>query len=102
MALDAWLVKIDDDERIATVHDMSWSGNDLLRHGSPGTVLLRFIDPYGYTIFNRIQCAVLHDEWTAAGENLESEEARRWAAEVAGLLRRCADEYGFFVRFVGE
>ena len=102
MALDTWLANIHSDEIVSTVLDLSGAGGDFLYFGSPGTVLLRFIDPYGYTIFNRIQCGELYGEWTAASRNLEGEEALKWSSEVAALIRRCADEYGLFVRFVGE
>ena len=64
---------------------------EFLYFGSPGTVLLRFIDPCGYTIFNRIQCGELYDEWIAANQNIETDDAQRWASDVAALIPRCAD-----------
>jgi hypothetical protein len=100
MAIDCWLVTVDG-ERVESVLDVAHGAKDLLRVSSD-TIFLRFIDPYGYTMFNRLQCLELHDEWTAAAAQLTTDEVRHWAVEVARLIRRCADEYGFFVRFVGE
>ena len=102
MSISTSLVTIDG-ERVASALDMSGASKDFVRHASPGTSVLRFIDPYGYTMFNRLQCLELHDEWTSAAEQfLDATDAQNWAAEVAALIRRCGDEYGFFVRFVGE
>ena len=65
-----------------------------------GTSFLRFIDPYGRTVFNRKQCEALREEWRI----LESRTPRlqAWTKEVATLIERCANELHLYLRFEGD
>lgn len=101
MAIDCWLVGVDG-ERVESALDVAHGAKDFLHQESPGTTFLRFIDPYGYTMFNRLQCIELLDEWVEAASGIESETVRQWAMDVSVLIRRCALEFGYFVRFVGD
>lgn len=99
MVLDVFLER-EDGTRIETARDLQGAA-DWVMSRSDGTVCMQFIDPYGYTMFNRIQCGVLRDEWTRVLADAPA-ELQTWAAEAAGLIERCAAEFHLYVRFVGD
>lgn len=68
---------------------------------SEGSTCLRFIDPYGDTVFNRGQCAVLMVEWSVLTENAPP-DLRPWMLDVAELVERCATDVHLYVRFEGD
>ena len=74
---------------------------DFVRSRSTGTICMKFIDPYGYTVFNRSQCAVLREEWTALMEGAP-DDVLAWIQDVAGLIHRCSTELHLYVRFSGD
>lgn len=74
---------------------------DFVRSRSEGTTCMRFIDPYGNTVFNRAQCGVLRDEWDVLGDGAP-EAVRRWIDDVAALLERCSTDMHLYVRFSGD
>lgn len=62
---------------------------------------LRFIDPYGDTIFNKWQAGPLRRELIAAAETangIDSEVVQR----VAALVERCGEGDGLYVWFIGD
>ncbi len=62
---------------------------------------LRFIDPYGDTVFNRWQARPLRDELLAAVETLDSAH-RDSVSNVLSLLDQCAEGNHLYVWFVGD
>jgi len=66
------------------------------------SVCLRFIDPYGNTVFNSTQAAVLSAELnTAKGTVVDREDQERLAA-VADLADRCAVSLHVLLWFIGD
>ncbi len=63
---------------------------------------LRFIDPYGNTIFNRLQMERFLEEWQQIKQNARSQEERQLLDDVEKLARRCASEPHFYLRFRGD
>ncbi len=64
---------------------------------------LRFIDPYGMTIFNRQQCKVLIDEIHRQRAVLALEaDGERWLDDLERLVQRAATDVHLYVRFVGD
>jgi|SRR5690606_18031799 len=63
---------------------------------------LRFIDPYGDTIFNRLQMEPLLEEWQRVQADVVDPDAQRLMREVERLARRCQDEVHLYLRFQGE
>jgi len=63
---------------------------------------LRFIDPYGQTVFNRLQMPTFIAEWEKISRLAETPEDQELLARVAALARRCRDEEGFYLRFIGD
>ncbi len=74
---------------------------DHVRSRSQDTTCMKFIDPYGNTIFNRGQCGVLRDEWEVLVDDAP-EDVRRWIGDVAKLIERCASDMHLYVRFSGD
>lgn len=67
------------------------------------TVCLRFIDPYGDTIFNHLQLPVLLEELELHGRLATDAELRAHIRSMIELVKR-ADAGGpeMFVKFVGD
>ena len=63
---------------------------------------LRFIDPYGDTVFNRLQSAVALQEWDRLKFAFAQANAESLWGEVRELLARCSREPHTYVRFIGE
>ena len=99
MHIDAHLER-EDGSKLETIRDFAGVA-DFVRSRSEGTTCLRFIDPYGETIFNRGQCGVLRDEWSALAADAP-EDAQSWVNDVARLIERCATDMHLYVRFSGD
>lgn len=63
---------------------------------------LRFIDPYGDTIFNRPQMDAFISEWKEIGTKARSTESKQLYDRIAELARRCKNEVHLYLRFRGE
>ena len=75
-----------------------------LQNGSlDDTACLRFIDPYGETVFNGLQMPVLLDELQTLAARLTDEQSRRHVEQLTILVRE-ALEMGphVFLQFVGD
>jgi hypothetical protein len=81
-----------------------WSGcisGALVERAAPSTVCLRFIDPYGDTIFNRYQVPILVQELEALAQQVDVEDRETLRRLLAFLTpeRQRVHEY---VRFIGD
>jgi hypothetical protein len=95
-------VHLEDEEGIRLVSVWDRVGvADFVWSRSEGTICMRFIDRYGETIFNGGQCVVLRREWSALSDDAP-ENVRRWIADVAGLIERCATDVHLYLRFSGD
>ncbi|MFC1483853.1 hypothetical protein ACFL6Q_02245 [Candidatus Neomarinimicrobiota bacterium] len=64
--------------------------------------LLRFIDPYGDTIFNRLQMETFIKEWKRIGSMAESEAEKALVKDVEQLAHRCLAEVHTYLKFIGD
>ena len=97
-------VLLEDAERkpIQECHDPQQAFSRFLRSGDfSATACLRFIDPFGDTVFNRGQAAVLVEELTAAREGADA-EAQRYIDNAIRLARLASRKVHLYVRFVGD
>lgn len=99
MHVDAHLER-EDGTKLQTIRDFAGVA-DYLRSRSEGTTCMRFIDPYGETIFNRGQCGVLREEWACLADGAP-EHVQRWIDDVAKLIERCSSDMHLYVRFSGD
>lgn len=63
---------------------------------------VRFIDPYGDTIFNRLQAAAMIAEWDRLRYAFLQNNAGTLWADVRALIVRCSQEPHLYLRFVGD
>lgn len=78
-----------------------------LFHAIPPTtdtsyVCLRFIDPYGDTIFNRLQIPVLIKELNRIAGTAKTKEDKQFLKELLKLAEQCRDEPHLYLRFIGD
>ena len=76
--------------------------SELLCQFGSATACLRFIDPYGDTIFNQLQLPVLIDEVQAFMEAAPDPEARSALHSLIEFLDRARDQPHIYVRFFGD
>ena len=74
----------------------------LIRRAAPETKCLQFIDPYGDTIFNRHQAAILADEIAALVSDLPDAAAQERARRLSVFARRVAESIHTYIKFIGE
>jgi hypothetical protein len=63
---------------------------------------VRFIDPYGDTIFNRLQMPRLLVEWHAVDAAVTDPAARSVSQQIRGLIERGSREPHLYLRFYGD
>lgn len=64
--------------------------------------LIGFIDPYGNTVFNRLQMAKFLDEWDVLTAKVSSESERAYLGKISALARRVAREPHLYLKFEGD
>ena len=64
--------------------------------------LLRFVDPYGDTLFNGIQMHGFLKEWDRLAERTAVKEELDFLARVRVMAERCKSEPHVFLRFIGD
>ena len=72
------------------------------RLGSERFRLLRYVDPYGNTVFNGFQAADLMLDITDLAADVQGDDAAAFFEDLLRLVRRTRDEDHLYVRFVGD
>jgi len=63
---------------------------------------VRFIDPYGNTVFNPLQAKVMIDEWDRLKESFSEKDAEILWTDVRSLIVHCANEVHVYLWFIGD
>lgn len=63
---------------------------------------LRFIDPYGDTIFNNLQMMIFLDEWNQLLEKAEHQEEKEIMLQIKDLAARCQAGTHLYLWFLGD
>lgn len=74
----------------------------LPRFGDIAYPCLRFVDPYGDTLFNHLQAAAVLEEWDRLKESFCAHGAEQLWSSVGRLIAECSEEPHTFTRFMGE
>lgn len=74
----------------------------LPEYDSEKSVCLRFVDPYGETIFNQVQIPVLLAELETAVRSCQDTETRVHGEKLISLVASTVDEVHTYVRFIGD
>ena len=101
MGIDA-IRQTEDGIAIQEVFDPSSLFQILIPFDDETSVCLRFIDPYGETIFNQIQIPILLKELQIAISNCRDERARKHGAKVMRLIQDSGRGPHVYIRFVGD
>jgi hypothetical protein len=72
----------------------SW--DDLTYH------FLRYIDPWGETVFNHLQMDELIFELRRIRQKASTEEQRAFVDAIEGMADRCKDSDGLYLKFSGD
>ena len=64
--------------------------------------LLCYIDPYGDTVFNRLQMDVFLLEWERLRAMARTPEQLEAWSGVRDLARKCNDDVHLYLRFIGD
>lgn len=76
--------------------------NRLLPLENPEFPLLRYIDPYGSTIFNGPQMYPLLEELDRLAKGISSEGGRELFERLRELAIHCRDHPQTYLRFIGD
>ena len=63
---------------------------------------LASIDPYGDTVFNRLQMDRFLSEWVGVAAKARTSEERALVSTIENFARRCHDEVHLYLKFIGD
>jgi hypothetical protein len=63
---------------------------------------LRYIDPWGETVFNHLQMDELISELRRIRARASTEEERAFVDAIEGMATRCKDGEGLYLKFIGD
>ena len=66
------------------------------------SICLRFIDPYGDTVFNREQMAILCEELHSVSERSLDDDAREHLKNIVELAARAQSKVHTYLKFYGD
>jgi hypothetical protein len=84
------------------VDEAALLGDVLPVHDDRSYQCLRFIDPYGDTVFNRLQMEQFLTEWERLESQLRGQERQEIAAAIRKLALRCRDGVHLYLKFYGD
>src|SRR5258707_12140314 len=64
--------------------------------------MLKFVDPYGNTIFNGNQMRGLLPEWDVLAQRATNQSDAEFLRRVRGMAEKCKAEPHLFLRFIGD
>ena len=76
--------------------------NELLPIDDPRYPMLRYVDPYGNTIFNGLQMYPLLEELKKLAEECPTDPGKEIIGQICELAIHCRDHPHTFVRFIGD
>lgn len=95
------------DERGVHITDVVGGCSNVIDQCLPGLhdstyCCLRFVDPYGNTIFNHFQAQVILEEWERVKSSFINMNALQLWNDVRQLIAFCAEEYHIYLCFIGD
>jgi|SRR6185503_4422528 hypothetical protein len=74
----------------------------VLKTDLTGTTCLRFIDPYGDTMFNQVQIPILIDELQSILRKVQDNQIRDHLRRVIDLAEKSRGETHTYLKFYGD
>jgi hypothetical protein len=88
---------------IAGIEDSEHGFSQFLLHADiANTVCLKFIDPFGDTIFNQKQIPILADELSRLITLANNDKEAILLKAIAELVKSSIDQVHTYIRFVGD
>ena len=63
---------------------------------------LKFVDPYGDTILNRLQLDILLEDLHLLEESFQNLQQREVIKQIEGLVTQCQQEPHLYIKFIGD
>jgi hypothetical protein len=99
----AIVLESEDGKALATVEDLKNRLHHLLpKHDDDHFQMIRFIDWYGDTVFNRLQAATFLKEWETLRGNGNSKEDEDLVSAIRELAVRLQTEPHLYLKFYGD
>ena len=89
-------------EIIAIVHDSKNLMPRLLERSMADVPLLRQIDWYGDTVFNRMQITDFLSAWGIVAQRAQNHEEAQLIDEIKRLAERCESGLHLYLKFIGD
>ncbi len=89
-------------EPIEQVEGRVYLLSQFLPYEDQSSQCLRFIDPYGDTVFNSLQMKPFIAEWEQVANKAKTEEEKTLAERVKNLAERCRREPHLYLKFYGD
>ena len=95
------------DEKCNNISEVVEDPGGVIAHSLPAFVdstysCVRFIDPYGDTIFNSLQTTVMIEEWDRLKHSFSEQNAETLWADIRKLIVRCSEEPHTYLKFIGD
>jgi len=74
----------------------------LSRLDDPRFSCLRYVDPYGDTVFNRVQLSDLLQDLRTIGQSCQARDHEPEMRRIERLVERCQKEPHLYVRMIGD
>ncbi len=87
-------------ERVWDVHGVLWGL--LMPPPDASYPLLACVDPYGRTVFNRLQMQPFLEEWGRLAAGARDELETKTLSLITNLAERCRETQNYYLVFVGE
>lgn len=102
MGIDAY-IESESGDQIKQCLDSENRLSELLPDPNDGSsYCLKFIDPYGDTVFNQVQIPILIRELTNAINHVKILEAKAFGEKLLQLVREAEGQVHTYVKFYGD
>jgi len=91
-----------DGKRLAEAVPPKAALNRLIPFGDVSFPLLRFVDPYGDTIFNGAQMRGFLPEWSRLIQGVTDKQDSEFLLSVRSMAEKCEKEPHILLRFIGD
>jgi hypothetical protein len=76
--------------------------NLLPRLSDKSSLMLRYIDPFGDSVFNNLQMDQFLVEWAEVSSKVQTAEERKLVSTIEAMAQRVRDEVHLYLKFIGD
>ena len=102
MGIDVYL-EDETGEKLESIYDPTSILPRLIpSHADKSSQCLRFIDPYGVTVYNGLQMPFLLEELETLLQRTQGQEAKEFVARIIELAQRTQNDVHLYLKFNGD